>query len=331
METIDNNPGNSEGINSWEGISTFEEERRLEIDRKLGHAALENNSDPFITDEILNKRELAEQAFNATLTKVNDLESAIEAGDERIKKDSVECDGKELPVYTLDNYPFHYLSHTVDYQVHPKGYGNSHIITTGTAIAAQLMVNPSFWTRPSHEVDTEVNEKSGAKTLSTSYIETEHNNQHFFESNFGLIYGFDSITPGTLLGSSPNDTVTGRQGETVGKRPLQSPTELVQNDLMNPGSYNEVAVNRYDENGEPVLPSFMIAHNNRISEFTKRHAAYFNIPIINILTPEVKADYASPDKLKPILGELNKAEKWMVDHYEPDVRIDVPEWLDQSS
>jgi len=45
---------------------------------------------------------------------------------------------------------------------------------------------------------------------------------------------------------------------------------------------NEILLRRYKENGDPKLPDYLIIKNGEMSEVILRHAAYFNLPIINI-------------------------------------------------
>lgn len=97
----------------------------------------------------------------------------------------------------------------------------------------------------------------------------------------GLVYGFTGIRPKSLLRTHISDGHTPSDKEAVKSlRNLGfSPNDLLYNQQ---GPYNEVTLGRYDNNGQPYKPDFILVSNNNISDYAITHAFYYDIPIINI-------------------------------------------------
>ena len=69
-------------------------------------------------------------------------------------------------------------------------------------------------------------------------------------------------------------------GATESLRSISSnPNDLLYNQQ---GPYNEVTLGRYDNDGQPYKPDFILTSNNNISDYAITHAFYYDIPIINI-------------------------------------------------
>jgi hypothetical protein len=121
--------------------------------------------------------------------------------------------------------------------------------------------------------------KSKGDTISCSYYtSSERNIDNYIPGE--LVYGFENVGADSVIQAYNGDGMTGNM---IGQREtrlsdagaLQRLTELTVH-------YNEVVLRRYDENGNPKLPNYIVVRNGKISDVSIRHAKYFNIPIVNI-------------------------------------------------
>lgn len=223
-------------------------------------------------------QELSERALNQNLTPLSELSEAINLNEDGISKSYISYQDKKLLVFNLSGYPFRFLQHTVDYKLVP---GNNEQ-TIGFNMAKRLVNDPSLWLKPASETQSE-DKKQNANTLSCSYVDTDIN-LHFggVRSELGISYGFSHVPPQSIIEIHNRDGATNNQAGN--KRPTPTnfnltPSELAKTSTHN---YNEILMRRYNENNKPLPPDFLIVHNGQISEYTKLHAAYFNVPIINI-------------------------------------------------
>lgn len=291
----------------------------------------------------LAEQEKIERELNSNLTHVEDIELLAETGDSRIERKNVKFRGQEIPVYVLKNYPIKFLAHIINYR---EGDNISEI---GINTADGLMNDPRKWDEPYRPPrPEEVNaggwiiDKHNAKsnTLSTSYINlsTLQNYENGLAAGHGnldtrIIYGFDRVRPTSIFSATSVDNRTPnykKQGDGYHNRGFDKfETGIMDNlnrdDTEYHGGYNEFAMFRYDEQGKPLEPSFMITQNKRILLDTenepeetivdigvknvakrnenfymnriKEHALYHQIPIILI----ERNSYG--DETKPNLDE----------------------------
>ncbi|MBQ3470642.1 hypothetical protein IJH23_02985 [Candidatus Saccharibacteria bacterium] len=229
-------------------------------------------------------QETSERAFNEALTPLEDIEAYAESGDERISTREVEYDGRTIKVYDLKGFPIKLLTHAIDF----KGYGDEKRI--GSEMAGCLQKDPSLWMRPRNE--NNINSYDGdSDCISTSYIDSDIN--MFRGGNTGgkyftLKYGFDHVLPDSILQIKNSDGATTRNIGGVNGSFLKRTDHFLPDDLAESSdiSYNEVQIRRFDETGKPRKPDYIILNDGKGMETMLKHAAYFNIPILNIETRE---------------------------------------------
>lgn len=228
------------------------------------------------------QHELSERAFNEALTSLDELEGASEVEGSGVKRRQIEYEGEELTIYDLEDHPFAFLQHAIDFKGHGEERFQNRI---GALTAKRLQDNPALWDK----LETEVSIGTGApadqmgNTISMSYVDT--NSRWMKTVGLGdCCYGFDSLTPGSLVSIYVRDGGTGNVVNDYNPhldQTTDTPDKLG-NNVSSSNSYNEILTRRYDETGKPKRPDFMVVYNNNISELTKKHAAYFGVPIINI-------------------------------------------------
>lgn len=228
-------------------------------------------------------QEFAEQSFNATLTPLSELEAAAQARIEGIAETQLEYQDQSIPVFTLTGYPIKFLQHVVDYKLVD---GNRPDITIGYQTAQRLVTDPSLWLRPQSQTNSDLPASArDGNTISCSYIDSSSNlSRGGVKSQRGITYGFSSLRPTSLLLTHIGDAGTSNQAGNL--RPSQTnlthtPQNLAQQSTHH---YNEVLVKRYDDSGNPTPPDFLITYDHHITDDTKHHAAFFNVPIIDIQT-----------------------------------------------
>ncbi len=223
-------------------------------------------------------QELREREFNARFTQLEELEMASEA--DGVSKRTEEYNGQKIPVYDLSGYPFRFLQHSVGF----KDVPGQHQGAIGLNMARRLLNAPALWMRREPEItrDTAPSEQE-ANTVSASYVDTEINlAQGGVRDPYGVAYGFLSIRPDSCIGLFAGDSGTSNSAGHSRAEAIhlsRSPDALAEISTV---FYNEVLLRRYDGNGHPTPPDCLIVHNGVITDNTRYHAAYFNVPIINI-------------------------------------------------
>lgn len=257
-------------------------DRLAEIDEDLGNrlSSLEAETKELIEQRKFDQlRALREGQFNAALVSTDELDKAIAMGMEGVSKREIyyhnlQTDEYKIDVYDLNGLPFKYLMHDVKYRFSDPG-------STGYKTAKKLLSNPAFWMRnQSERVQGQYwtpNQEAG--TICCSFRSTD--TQLATIPDDGLVYGFTSIRPKTLLKTHISDGHTPGDEENTGSlRSIgNSPNDLLYNQQ---GPYNEVTLGRYDNDGQPYKPDFILVSNNNISDYAITHAFYYDIPIINI-------------------------------------------------
>ena len=229
-------------------------------------------------------QELAERDLNQRLTRVSDIEELAEAGDPEVEKRSLEYEGEEIPVYDLKGVHFTILSHAIDYRANHFDKNGEYM---GARTAKRLVEDPELWKRNRDDVEMERNGGDAqGSVISVSYInsDTNLNTRVYDNRNDGVpntCYGFDHVGGDTVLMTYIGDAGSGNQVEGVDDSALKGDV-WGKMELLSQGTHNEVVMRRYDETGRPIMPSCIIAQNNKISEDMLRHAKAFNIPILNI-------------------------------------------------
>jgi len=245
-------------------------------------------------------QEISERSFNKSLTKLENIKITSQIDDTQVSKREIDFNGKSLTVYDLKGFPFSFLQHAIDY----KGRGENHRINIGSKTAKSLQDNPSLWTRKKHEISEFGGEKSDSQsnTISVSYVNLEKNAQTLYSNR--LFYGFDHVEPdsilriGTIDMCTPGDT--GDAKTSLTNLSVYLPETLEDNTII----INEILIRRYKENNDPKLPDYLITEDGNISEIIKKHAEYFNIPIINIETKYYKEKESL--KLMDAINNINE-------------------------
>ena len=264
-----------------------EERRSLECDMSRARDYFEINKSRMFRSE--RAQEIIENDFRERLTTVDDLEEALLEEKEGISKRSIEYEDTEIPVYELTGLPFAVLSHAVDYRYANYSEGR---VDIGNQTAQDLLKNPALWERTREEVEAlpgygTRNEDALGDVISTSYANSE-SNLNTRVSKLGdyytLCYGFSHPQSDSVLFVTSGDGSTSNTGG-KGKAIIRGEEYNAVRDLEGDGGvvmYNETVLRRYDENGKPILPDYIITENGHIAEAALRHAKYFGIPIVNI-------------------------------------------------
>lgn len=233
--------------------------------------------------ELERKQEFLERDLNEKLVTVDELEGQVEAGNLDVEKHFTEYEGKEIPIYDLKGLPFAMLSHSIEYR--KVNYNDDYHM--GVQTSKQLVENPEIWKQRNDEFElVQVGGTARGNVISAPYINSEHNlNTRCHETNRkpDICYGFERVEGDAILASWVGDmgstnSFGGMRGAT---RNLLDWSVL---EAMPTGwdGYNEVVLRRYDETGKPRLPDYIIAQNGEITDGMLKHAAAFNIPVVNI-------------------------------------------------
>lgn len=270
-------------------------------------------------------QELSEKSFNNQLTRLEYIDTVCEAGDQEISKRQLSYNGKEITVYDMKGFSFSFLQHAIDF----KGHGEEdNLWRIGARTAKNLQDNPAMWTESRDDQATYGGGSDAlSDTISTSYVNTDKNFRGIDWK--GIFYGFDHVNPNSILQIGLSD-IGSTNG--IGKYStyLKDGDQYLPEMLERKGDtspYNEVQIKRFDDSGKPHLPDYIITKNGNFNETTLKHAAFFNIPIINIETKyyrdkeahrlsnllETVNENSSYDQIKSALDDMNSS--FLTDHH----------------
>ena len=234
-------------------------------------------------------QEILEKDLNHRLVKVKQLEDLANIDGTGVKKSETDYHGKQIDILSvdLDTYqeePLNLLTHSIDFK-----QNNTHQVL-GQGTSSALRVLPNIWLNRETPVEfTEDGKYKDGYNVRSNVIFTTYsnpNNNNIKPVGGDIIYGFDHVDANSILGLNERDGNT----PLVLNYRLNAPSES-QLDFLNQvengaskGSYNEVAIRRYDETGKPKLPDYLLVYNGYISEDAKNHATTFNIPIVNLVS-----------------------------------------------
>lgn len=226
-----------------------------------------------------------ERYLNGKLTTVEEFAAAAESGTQADLR-VAEYEGKDVPVYDMKGYPISMLSHDVGFSLR----------TGGTTLnsknkAREIIEHPEKW--------LEEGDNSGRLfTLSTSYFDSESMSKPLsvreveteqLKPNLkteAVRYGWGYVRPNSLVKVTDTDGAVsavydkdrGFEGKDIQRvRDIEQRTETSDSVVA-----SGVAVLRYDEQGKPMKPDYLIALDGRITNDTLRHAAFFGVPIVNV-------------------------------------------------
>lgn len=249
--------------------------------------------------------------FNERATGPEQFAEWIASEEDGISEEEIEFEGKRIKVYHLTGHNFLALVHCIDYRggkayerIYPEIYKKSRAIKD----------DPSNWeTMPPENnpqnTNTGVAKTSSANNISTSLVSDKVPSGHWIDDRKAIYYGFSNlglrgvITAGShdmqtqqgwtsrvnsedfhKIISSGNTPEWADDGVGVVGFPRAIPTIST---IEERNDSNEVAIDRYEEdNGCPILPNFIYCPElstysvDELTDDQKRHAAYFNIPIV---------------------------------------------------
>ena len=265
-------------------------------------------------------QEFVERDLNSKLSKVDDLEMEVIAGNPEIQKRSVNYEGVDIPIYDLGGIPFSFLTTTVDY----RSGGTPG--TIGTESYKKVLENPSIWderrdvAEKSSEFGTRGADARG-DTISASFWNSESNSTSYVPGR--LVYGFENVQADSVIAVFNGDGGTSNLAEDQAMLLNLKSIEQIEG----PGgtiNYNEVLLKRYSENGMPRRPDYIIVERNRISEEALRHAKYFGIPIINVVRPIYERKAAN--KGKELLDSIDENDSYEELNRKVDGLLRIPEY-----
>lgn len=261
-------------------------------------------------------QEMLERDLNSNMTDIEELELFAESGVDGLSMDTAEFEGKKIKVIKAQGYPLNMLIHSVN---------SSHV-----------KKNPNIWLKKESEFnsfnrgvtgsefDPNV-EGSASNVISMTYVNTDINAYMLIDA-----YAFTAIRPNSIIRASSGDIwSTGDEGK---NRPTilepgsandaeryKAPDTIAEESKGN--QLNEFVIKRYDEKGDPLLPTAIIAVHlsaieEKISDDTKRAAATFNIPIIFVTKDAY--DLSRPEKT-----ETN----WNENDEETNFDFDDEDWM----
>ncbi len=270
--------------------------------------------------EAIDSYEAASEAFrmdfNERATGPEQFDEWINSGEDGISREEVEYKDQKIKVYHLTGHSFLSLVHCINYRTKADGILWPGVYEKAKAIQD----NPSNWSNIALENNPKNVNSFGIKTgkannISTSLVSDKVPKGYWGDDEKAIYYGFSNLGHRGIISASYRDVRT-QEGwtshvndenfhkidsskhanasmipgwvddshteEAGGWRTIQTISNIEAHNQP-----NEVAIDRYEEdNGRPILPNFIYCpnlFNNSIDELTndqKRHAVYFNIPIV---------------------------------------------------
>lgn len=242
--------------------------------------------------EVLDSYNAASEAFrmdfNERATGPEQFAEWIASEEDGISEEEIEFEGKKIKVYHLTGHEFLALVHCIDYRgskadkiIYPEVYKKSKAIRD----------DPSEWETIAPEnnpqnVSNGLAKTSSANNISSALVSDKVPDGHWGDSEEAIYYGFSNLGHRGIIKAGRGDMGV-HQGWTsiiedeTDVRTIQTIDEIEASD-----GANEVAFNRYEEdNGHSLPPSFIYCPNfietvDDLTDAQKRHAAYFNIPIV---------------------------------------------------
>ena len=237
-------------------------------------------------DIIRNERiqEILEKDLNRRLVKVEQFEDLSNIDGSGVNKSKTAYYDKKVDILNIDldvyqGEPLNLLTHSIDFKQTDK----HQVIGQGTSNT--LRVLPNIWLQRNDQAGLDTNGyNSRSNIIFTTYSNPQNPNAKPVGGD--IIYGFDHVDANSILKLNERDGNTALKLDYRLNTPDESQLDFfdqVENGASN-GSYNEVAIRRYDETGKPKLPDYLLTYNGHISEDAKNHASTFNIPIINLIS-----------------------------------------------
>lgn len=266
-----------------EGLKNSEKKRMelLAEDMASARDGLENRRKKRLEKQRI--QEIIEKDLNKKILNVDQLEELSLIESSGVEKDSVPFEGSEIPIYTLKGLPTSILATTIDYKL------ESGKNALGSEMAKKVLEDPSLWLKPRHVVEEEDEiDKHGGKgakaagnTICAWYVNLERNLDGIIPGS--LIYGLGPVSGDSIIKISIGDGAT---SNTIGKSETmlsESHLNIIER-IEGPESYlyPEITLRRYNEEGAPKRPPFIVTLDGKINDYSLRHAKFFTVPIVNI-------------------------------------------------
>ncbi len=251
------------------------------------------------TEKFRNQRsqEFFEREINSRLTDIEELEIYSGVEGSGVEKTSIKYDNQEIPIYNLSNYPIRFMQTVLDYKK-DLSEDDKRLNQKTISKMEEVLNDPSIWN--THEADINLtdddlqNGRQGkSNRISVSYINCGDAESLRRRFNGDCCYGFSHLEGNSVIDADMTDIVSRSD---IGKDDSKLTEDKVQRlltDLEHPGeshykgfngAYNEIVIRRYNENGDPKRPDFMVVQDGNINPIALKHAKYFNIPVVNINT-----------------------------------------------
>ena len=231
--------------------------------------------------------------FNERATGPEQFAEWIASEENGISEEEIEFEGKKIKVYHLTGHEFLALVHSIDYRKSSSYAGSS--LSKAHEKSRAIRNNPNNWaTMPTENnprnVDNGLGKSDLASNVSTSLASDKAPFGYWVDDRDSVYYGFSNLGHRRIITAGYGDRGV-HQGwasnieneEDV--RTIQTIDEIEKNFKV--GNGNEVAIDRYEEDsGQPILPDFIYCpelptySTDELADDQKRHAAYFNIPIV---------------------------------------------------
>lgn len=234
-------------------------------------------------------QEKLEKDLNHRLIKIDDLKSLADVGESGVSSSEISYNDKKIDVLNIDlntyqGQPLNLLTHSIDFKQTDK----HQVLGQGTSNTLRVLPNIWFNREAPIESTEDGRYKDGynvrSNVIFTTYSNPENHNSRPVGGD--IVYGFDHVDANSILKLNERDGNTPLILDYHLNYPSEKQLDFfdqVENGASK-GSYNEIAIRRYDETGKPKLPDFLLAYNSSISEDAKNHASTFNVPIVNLIS-----------------------------------------------
>ena len=264
-----------------------EEQNRLLLESQMG--SVRDRAENLIKNQ--RAQELFERDLNARLLTVDKLEEATLEENPGVVKKTMEYEGTEILVYNLVGMEFSMLSSAIDYRI----TGTNSDKNMGSSTAENLIANPSLWVETREKAESypgfgSQNENARGDTISASYVNSESNIDTRYGAHGSLrtytCYGFDHVDADQVILVSSGDAgsvnTSGKTDTRIDFNNFDYLNLFEGPERRSAERYNEILLRRYDIQGHPKKPDYIISENGKITDVMLKHAKFFGIPIVNI-------------------------------------------------
>ena len=246
-------------------------DKREEHQRAIERAR--NDKEQYVKTQHI--QEVIERDLNSRIMSVKDL-----CSNEGAEMRTIPYGEKQIEVIEMKGAPYRMLLTDIGFKTDSEN-------ADGHGMAMRVLADPSLWNQNREEAEKDENfgKKYGefrrGDTICTSYVNSEANANSFNKGE--VVYGFDAIRRDSVIRVANKDNMTasniGSSNPSIHQDDLEFVSKLERGQT---NGYNEITLRRYDENGKPLKPSYIVVVDGKITDTVMRHADYWGIPIINI-------------------------------------------------